>query len=129
MPVRDWILVSSPMKFVLPGSFIFLALTAMASADECSRDQTTQDIVECIDRQTRAWDKKLNEAYQAQMQAQQGAQRTRLLKAERLWIQYRDANCGFYAGGEGSISRIQAADCLFKMTRGRAQELESGELP
>jgi uncharacterized protein YecT (DUF1311 family) len=129
MPVRDWILMSSPMKFVLFGSFIFLALTGMAGAEECSRDQTTQDIVECIHRQTRAWDKKLNEAYQAQMQAQQGAQRPRLLKAERLWIQYRDANCEFYAGAEGSISRIQAADCMLKMTRGRAQELESGELP
>ena len=67
--------------------------------------------------------------HQAQMQAQEGAQRTRLLNAQRLWIQYRDANCGFYAGADGSLSRIQAADCMFKMTRGRTQELESGELP
>jgi uncharacterized protein YecT (DUF1311 family) len=117
------------MKFALLVSFIFIALTGMASAQECSRNRTTQDIVECTDRQTRAWDKKLNAAYQAQMQAQEGEQRTRLLNAQRLWIQYRDANCGFYAAADGSLSRIQAADCMFKMTRGRAQELERGELP
>jgi uncharacterized protein YecT (DUF1311 family) len=122
-------LVSTPMKFVLFVSFIFLALAGMAGAEECSRDRTTQEIVECTDRQTRAWDKKLNAAYQEQMQAQQGEQRKRLLNAQRLWIQYRDANCGFYRGADGSLSRILAADCMFKMTRGRTQELEGGEVP
>lgn len=117
------------MKIMMVLIVAFMGFTGAANAQECSRRQTTQGIVECTDVQTRAWDKKLNTAYQALVQSQSDEQRDRLRSAQRLWIQYRDANCGFYAGGGGSISRIEAADCMFKMTRGRAQELARGGPP
>ena len=37
-------------------------------------------------------------------------QREQLRVAQRLWIQYRDANCLYYDLGEGTIARIDAGD-------------------
>jgi uncharacterized protein YecT (DUF1311 family) len=47
--------------------------------------------------------------------------------AQRLWIQYRDANCLYYDLGEGTITRIEAGNCMYRMTRARAEELEGKE--
>jgi uncharacterized protein YecT (DUF1311 family) len=44
--------------------------------------------------------------------------------AQRLWIQFRDANCLYFDMGEGTIARIDAAECMRNMTETRAHELE-----
>jgi uncharacterized protein YecT (DUF1311 family) len=54
-------------------------------------------------------------------------QREQLRVAQRLWIQYRDANCLYYGLGEGTIARIEAGDCMRRMTQNRAIELEGKE--
>ncbi len=86
----------------------------------------TADLVQCVGRLAAAWDRRLNLAYQDHMAGLPEAQRTRLRDAQRLWIRYRDANCAFYANGEGSISRVQAAECMRIMTAQRTRELEQG---
>ena len=44
--------------------------------------------------------------------------------AQRLWLQYRDANCQFYADPDGGTAAgVAAADCVLQMTAGRAREL------
>ena len=48
----------------------------------------------------------------------------RLLAAQRLWVQYRDANCAFYGTRNGSIRQVQAAERIRSMTEDRARELE-----
>jgi uncharacterized protein YecT (DUF1311 family) len=47
-----------------------------------------------------------------------------LRNAQRLWIQFRDADCAYFASGEGSIARVEAGQCLLRLTTARAQELE-----
>jgi uncharacterized protein YecT (DUF1311 family) len=89
---------------------------------EC--DGSTAEMVECLSRQTKVWDGRLNEAYQKLMQSTQGAQREKLRATQRLWMQYRDANCAYYAAGEGTVSRVEAAECMRSMTESRTQELE-----
>jgi uncharacterized protein YecT (DUF1311 family) len=59
------------------------------------------------------------------MKKAEASQRDQLQAAQRLWIQYRDANCMYYALGQGSISRINAAECLRRMTESRAKEFET----
>jgi hypothetical protein len=49
---------------------------------------------------------------------------TRRSAAQRLWVQYRDANCAFYGVQDGSIRQVQAAECIRSMTEDRAHELE-----
>jgi len=41
-------------------------------------------------------------------------------------VQYRDANCPYYALGEGTIARVDSASCTYEMTRNRTEELENG---
>jgi uncharacterized protein YecT (DUF1311 family) len=69
-------------------------------------------------------DQRLNAAYKALQARIDAAQRQPLLSAQRLWVQYRDANCGFYGTQDGSIRQMQAAECLRSMTEDRARELE-----
>jgi len=51
-------------------------------------------------------------------------QREQLRSAQRLWIQYRDANCLYYGLGEGTIAPIDAGECVRNMTKARPEELE-----
>lgn len=110
---------------------LLLTLAAPAAAQmygpdyaKC-REKTTVDIVDCVKAATQAWDRRLNTAYQGLMQRSDPAQKDPLKAAQRLWIQYRDANCRFYASGEGSIRQIEATECLRAMTQHRACELEA----
>jgi uncharacterized protein YecT (DUF1311 family) len=89
---------------------------------EC--DGSTAEMVECLSRQAKVWDQRLNEAYQKLMQAAPAGQREKLRAAQRLWVQYRDANCAYYAAGEGTVSRVEAAECMRSMTESRTGELD-----
>jgi uncharacterized protein YecT (DUF1311 family) len=87
-------------------------------------DGSTAEMVECVGAKTAYWDKRMNIAYQQALKEAQPEQREQLRKAQRLWIQYRDANCLYYDLGEGTIARIESADCMYTMTEARARELE-----
>jgi uncharacterized protein YecT (DUF1311 family) len=87
-------------------------------------DGSTYEMIECLKGLAADWDKKLNTAYAAVMKAAQPKQREQLRAAQRLWVQYRDANCLYWRLGEGTIAAIESADCTYRMTRARAEELE-----
>ena len=87
---------------------------------------STPEMVDCLNAQAAQWDKKLNAAYKSALDAAEPKQREQLRKAQRLWVQYRDANCAYYYMGEGSIARIEAAECTRRMTKARAEELSGG---
>lgn len=73
-----------------------------ASAFACAGDQgepneecgvSTYEMVECLKAKTAYWDKRMNIAYQQALKDAVPQQREQLRVAQRLWIQYRDANC------------------------------------
>jgi uncharacterized protein YecT (DUF1311 family) len=106
-----------------------LALVSVAHAGdqgdpEQSCDGNTYQMVECLKAKTAQWDKRLNAAYQKALQDAVPAQRDPLRAAQRLWVQYRDANCRYYGMGEGTIARLDAGECMRSMTEARAKELE-----
>ena len=109
-----------------------VAVLAFASAGfagdpgdpEQSCDGNTFQMVECLKAKTAQWDKRLNVAYQKAVQDVQPTQRDQLRAAQRLWVQYRDANCLYYGMGEGTIARLDAGECMRSMTEARAKELE-----
>ncbi|WKA27349.1 lysozyme inhibitor LprI family protein [Bradyrhizobium roseum] len=109
-----------------------LAILALGSAvhagdrsdSEPSCDGNTYQMVECLKAKTAEWDTRLNTAYQKAVQDAQPAQREQLRTAQRLWIQYRNANCLYYGMGEGTIARLDAGECMRSMTEARAKELE-----
>jgi uncharacterized protein YecT (DUF1311 family) len=90
----------------------------------CGDQPNTIAIVDCLDARTKVWDRRLNDAYASLGQRIDAAQREPLKAAQRLWIQYRDANCRFYGSQDGSIRQIEAAECVRAMTRDRTLEME-----
>jgi uncharacterized protein YecT (DUF1311 family) len=90
----------------------------------CGDKTSTLAVVECVQAKTTVADQRLNAAYKALQARIDASQRQPLLAAQRLWVQYRDANCGFYGVQDGSIRQVQAAECIRSMTEDRARELE-----
>jgi len=90
----------------------------------CGEKTSTLAVVECVQAKTNVADQRLNAAYKALQGRIEANQRQSLLAAQRLWVQYRDANCGFYGVQDGSIRQVQAAECIRSMTEDRARELE-----
>lgn len=104
-----------------------LGAAAIASAQPAAEpgcDGSTVEMVDCLHARAAAWDKRLNGAYQEALKNARPKQREQLRTAQRLWVQYRDANCLYWALSEGTIARIEAADCHYRLTRTRAEELE-----
>jgi uncharacterized protein YecT (DUF1311 family) len=90
-----------------------------------SCDGSMPEMAECLKAQTAQWDKRMTIAYQQAMEDAAAPRREQLRAAQRLWIQYRDANCLYYGMGEGTIARIDAGACMRSMTEARARELEN----
>jgi uncharacterized protein YecT (DUF1311 family) len=116
------------LRIAVAAAAVLLGAAVSASAgDQGDPGQdcgmSTPEMVDCLNAKTAQWDKKLNAAYKNALDAAQPKQREQLRKAQRLWVQYRDANCAYYYMGEGSIARVEAADCMKRMTKARAEEL------
>ena len=82
-------------------------------------------IVDCVAKLTKTWDRRLNASYKALVERSEAEQKEPLKAAQRLWVQYRDANCRFYAVGPGTISQVEAAECVHFMTQQRTCEIEA----
>jgi uncharacterized protein YecT (DUF1311 family) len=111
------------------GAAAMMALASIAYAGdqgepEPSCDGNTFQMVECLKARTAQWDKRMTTAYQQALKEAGSKQHEQLRAAQRLWIQYRDANCLYYGLGEGTIARIDAGECLRNMTKARAEEFE-----
>ena len=122
---------------LLAAPILALASAPPASAAEMFGDDyrprgdqpNTLAIVDCVAARTRTWDRRLNAAYKHLSDVVEPGQREPLKAAQRIWVQYRDANCGFYGAQEGTIRQIQAAECMRVMTKDRALELEQAARP
>ena len=109
-----------------------IGAAAFAHADEQGEpdkgcDGSTYEMVDCLKAKTAYWDKRMTIAYQQTLKDVEPKQREQLRVTQRLWIQYHDANCLYYGRGEGTIARIEAGECMRKMTEIRAKELEGKE--
>jgi uncharacterized protein YecT (DUF1311 family) len=113
---------------------VFLLLSAIAPGlaqhmnepdSPCAKVVITSDIVACLAKANTSADAELNFAYQKLLEKLDVNDAERLGKTQRLWIQYRDANCSaermLYAGGTASSPALLA--CLEAMTRSRTKEI------
>jgi uncharacterized protein YecT (DUF1311 family) len=117
------------MTSILAGAAAMCCLASLADAgDQGDPDKSctgnTFEMVECLKARTAQWDKRMTIAYQQALKDAVPQQHEQLRAAQRLWIQYRDANCLYYGMGEGTIARIDAGECMRSMTEARARELE-----
>lgn len=127
------------MFFVL--FMFFLTLPVKAAEEELApgynacteKAYSTADMIECVTNAYQYWDKKLNENYKKAQETCKGAEKPdecskKLLKAERLWVQYRDAMADviFDLEGGGSLSRLAADNFSAEETKKQANLLDSG---
>ncbi len=86
---------------------------------------STHAMLQCEDTKLHRYDRQLNSAYKKLMHKLPPEERTRLKRAEKAWIAYRDAECSFEGfemrGGSGEALLTQG--CLIVKTKYRLQEL------
>ncbi len=91
----------------------------------CANVTVTVELANCLANARDSADAQLSAVYKNLRGKLEAADAQRLVTTERLWIQYRDANCSaerdLYAGGTAS-SPVYLA-CLEAMTRARNKEL------
>ncbi|MDA1379611.1 lysozyme inhibitor LprI family protein [Plesiomonas shigelloides subsp. oncorhynchi] len=63
----------------------------------------TASMLDCIGEETMTQDARLNGAYKKLGSQLAPDRKKQLVAAQRLWIQYRDANCRFYADPDGAL--------------------------
>jgi uncharacterized protein YecT (DUF1311 family) len=92
----------------------------------CAKTVVTVDLAACLEKARASADAELNRLYADVRKRLEEDERKQLVAAQRLWVQYRDANCaaekGLYGNGTGSGPAYLA--CLEAMTRARTKELQ-----
>ena len=119
--------INKPMMIVAAMAALLVPSARAGDAGDPDQncDGSTAEMVDCLTVKTQRWDKRMTIAYQQAMKDASAPQRDQLRAAQRLWIQYRDANCRYYGMGEGTIARVDAGECLRRTTEARARELEA----
>lgn len=128
----DWYRVSVLAAFIL--------LAPLQAAAETSKEPSytpqfkdciersagvTSDMLNCIATETEIQDARLNAAYRVLMNQLPAYRQNQLQEVQRLWIEYRNLNCNFYADPDGGTAALLvSADCFLKATASRARDLE-----
>ena len=87
--------------------------------------QSTAGMVQCAGAELEVQDKALNAAYRDLSSGMNARQKANLVKAQRAWIAFRDADCAArYDPDWGTISTINANMCMLQRTVERTIELE-----
>jgi uncharacterized protein YecT (DUF1311 family) len=86
----------------------------------------TYAMLDCIAEELDTQDARLNGAYQPLRSSLSAERKKALHAAQRLWIQYRDANRAFYNDPEGgTLQSVMANECMLLETAERAKELQT----
>lgn len=121
MRKRNW-------NLVLALSFAACGAQA-AQPVSCDNATTQAEMNQCSHEAYQATDAELNTTYEKLMARLQKdpARAENLRKAQRAWIGFRDAECGFVSAGTtgGSAQPLVTAQCLEQQTRRRVETLES----
>lgn len=82
-------------------------------------------MLECNEKEYKVQDAKLNKMYKLLMSKFDNQRKLSLKNVQRLWVQYKEAKCGFYDGlSGGTMDAISSSSCTVEETALRAQELE-----
>jgi len=123
------------MKTIILGFALFatgfLAVEPAFAQDQlCAGAETRVELDECLVHQLRVAETHLEQAYQALRFDLDSGAKGRLLKSQRLWVKFRDAECTRvmdYAGG-GTIASTLYLSCMLELTDRRIGDLSINPL-
>lgn len=100
-----------------------------AASNPCMENEeggySTIGMAECVGRETNWWDSQLNVHYASLEETLDADLFASLRDAQRSWLAYRDASCGFEyeLWSEGTIRTLVYASCILDSTAQRAYAL------
>ncbi|OPY76990.1 MAG: hypothetical protein A4E64_01290 [Syntrophorhabdus sp. PtaU1.Bin058] len=121
-------------------SYGAIVATVLADASKCCC--STVEVTECLEKETKKADTKLNQVYRKLLSQRKDQDKEQnkvglpggasaysadaLQKAQRAWIKFRDANCEFRhsLSYPGTGASLDYGDCIVKMTEERTSELK-----
>jgi uncharacterized protein YecT (DUF1311 family) len=113
-------------RFLIAVPLLISGGLALAADVDCRNplDQASMNI--CADRDFKVADRKLNETYRALSAKTSKAGRDKLQKAQRAWVNWRDAQCRFNTLGsaDGSVHPMVYALCLDQLTQAQTKLLD-----
>lgn len=99
--------------------------TSAAYSACMGRAQSTLDMVTCMNAEMAVQDQALNANYKSALAALPPDQQAKLRKAQRLWLDFRKADCDVFYGKEtGTFASIAAGMCMLRHTARRAEDLK-----
>jgi uncharacterized protein YecT (DUF1311 family) len=123
------------MRNLISVCLVLFALSSVQAEERTSGDYAacldksggvTLAMKDCIREELERQDLRLNGAYKNLMDSLPENRKAQLRDAQRKWIAFRDANCGFYYDPQGgSAARLASDECVVTLTAERAHELET----
>jgi len=124
------------LHLLAAGVAMFIAFGANAEDLDCKNPVTQADMTACEQTRQETADKALNAQYKITRAAlaaldkdldadMRGAEKA-LVKAQRAWVDFRDAECeaaGFQARG-GTMEPMLVAGCIAELTDARTKQLK-----
>lgn len=113
---------------------LLLALTpllfaAVVQADDCADATTQGEMNQCAAKENKAADNELNSLYkQITARLKDNPEATQMLvKAQRAWLGFRDAECEFSASGVegGSAYPLIYSNCITAQTKARVEAFKA----
>jgi len=109
------------------GAAAMLASSTVASAADasCKNPRTQPELSACAGKDAQAADAELNRVYGQLIAKYDEPNRNALVLAERAWILYRDAECGYETALSvgGTIHPMMVALCMTAKAKARTKEL------
>lgn len=116
-------------RFLVHAAALLLGSTlslSTAQADDCQDVTGSQaDLNSCYGNQLKTSDGELNKLYkELERRADDAELKQSLVKSQRAWIAYRDAECDMQTIGGGSIVGMSRAICLSGLTMQRIDDFK-----
>jgi uncharacterized protein YecT (DUF1311 family) len=85
----------------------------------------TSNLNDCNNEELAKQNLRLNKFYKVAMTSLSTEKQNQLRDTQRIWIKYRDSNCGmYYTLSGGTMDMLNGVGCELSMTQERADELQ-----
>lgn len=124
--IRPLLLATALLSLSLGAGAVEEAYSASYSQCMDASGGVTVRMLDCMAAETQLQDARLNQAYKAALQTLEKDKQGQLREVQRLWIKYRDGNCGLVGSlTGGTIDSLNSASCYLEKTRQRADDIEA----